>query len=293
MDCIPYTKDENTGTFANGRIVMDAPFRTARVFGVLSVCVGFLTMAALWIGVLRDYDSTTPWRRWVGGSLLLCGFGESMTLLVLTSHVCQTGCSLGTGYAWVVAGTVLWFASGVVLVKWPRAEYRHFSLSMEEDPQQQRNYPERVVDDDDALSGMWRSFSDETTLVEMTTRFYNEETPQLSSSLRNLMSGFDSELHGDLNSSMDPSLSKNGQVNVADFKNHDNHDGSSSPQRTMERLRHQSEIQSSQSVHTTPNTTCRPKIQPQIPPNVQGSSRHDLKSILDDAFDDDDDDKLC
>jgi len=209
--CHPYDFTlRHQGQVDNLGLTLDSKFRTARAFGVLTVCIGFLSMSALWMGVVRDYDSTTNWRRWVGGSLLLCCFFQGMTLIVLQSEVCDFGggdCDLATGANWVIASCVLWFCSGLLLVKWPRAkEYTHSSLAADESEEGNHEYPAEVAGEDD---GVWSGFlkslgSEEVEMIEP-YRDNPEEGgdnnggrpagPQQSSSLRDLFSSFDSELN--------------------------------------------------------------------------------------------------
>ena len=150
--CRQYTDTE--GGRGPQHIFLDTKFHTARACGVLAVCFGFLTMAAMWMGVIRDHESTTNWRRWVGVCLFICCFLEGMTLMVLKSGVCDSqrqgiyrDCLRGEGSITVIISCGLWFLGGIMLVKWPRAdEYEHSTLAADESDEAKHPAPETVWD---------------------------------------------------------------------------------------------------------------------------------------------------
>jgi hypothetical protein len=291
----------------NMGVTLDSKFRTARAFGVLTACIGFLTMAALWLGVVRDYDSTTNWRRWVGGSLLLCCFLQGMTLVVLKSGVCAFGdCHLGGGATWVIFACALWFSSGALLLKWPRAkEYTHSTLAGDEGDDGEYEYPAQVGDDDvSVLSGLWKSMGSEQ--IEMVKPYRDNPqdnkdgrpaAPVQSSSLRDLLSGFNSELNVSFeHASVKPT---NGNTTPKPIPPPPPPPSAPlTPQDALEQLRQQSTIQATKS---PPKPVAPPPVEKVDPPKPKSSvkqpadraavvpqagSREELKNILN-AFDDD------
>lgn len=254
-------------------VVLDAEFRTARAFGIIAACIGFLTMAALWIGIVRDAEFTTTttsrtvsrcsfWRRWVGCGLLVCCFLEGMTLIVLQSGACHNNnknnsdtnnsassqCRLGSGSNWVIVACVQYFVTGILFLQWTssraratsnnnKARYTHASLAVDEDDEDTHSYPAEVPEDheyNNATNNVWSGFwnglgSEEVELVMpnhpyrdnppndmLETNTHGEQQPnhnnsnsisnrpsmsETSSSLRNLLSSFDSELMDTIESS--------------------------------------------------------------------------------------------
>lgn len=305
-ECRAYDVSTSSGTGLPGSgLILDDNFRTAKAFGVLAVCIGFLTMASLWMGVLRDYESTTNWRRWVGGSLLMCCFFEGMTLFVLESGVCdadpqklQRNCRVSSGANWVIASCVLWFASGVVLLKWPRAkEYAHSSLAADESDEHNHEYPAEFAGDYDGMwGGLMKSLGSEE--VEMKPYRDNPEEdqngdrrpslPQQSSSLRDLILGFDDELQVSFEPASGMTPNKSDETSSSS--------GASesitvtplpvpfTPRSAMERLRNQSTIHPSEPPPPRPATPPPPPIPPQPEDN--------LRDLLDGAFGDDDEHDL-
>ena len=300
--CRPYDFYSSSSSSSSSSIFeLDTKFRTARAFGALGVCIGFLTMAALWMGVIRDFESTTNWRRWVGGSLLLCCFCEAMTILILQSEVCiKHHCQLGRGGNWVVAACVLYFSAGVLLLKWPRAvrDYTHSSLAADESEEHNHVYPAEVAAEDDVWSGFWRGLgTEEVEMVggvqpyrdnpdeeETNTGATRPSMPQQSSSLRNMLSSFDSELMVSFEPLAIPENNTNGAAGAANNK----HivevlpppPVQESPTNAMERLRQQSTI------HAAPVQVKAEEAPPARTQQDVGCSRDSLKNILD-AFDDD------
>jgi len=183
------------------QVFLDSHFRIARACGVLAVCIGFLAMSMLWLGVVRDHASTTNWRRWVGSFLVICCFLEAMTLWILMSGVCDsvvsgkyTNCRIAHGGYTVLAACVLWFTSGVVLLKWPRRiEQGHLTLAGDERDEAKNQYPEII--------GFWQYFIhslDNEQQIELpTVKFADTRStimPHQSSSLHDIFESFDDEL---------------------------------------------------------------------------------------------------
>ena len=181
------------------QVFLDPNFRIARACGVLAVCLGFLTMAMLWLGAVRDNNSTSNWRRWVGCSLVICCLFQGMTLWVLESGVCHsvvqgkyTNCEMAHGGRTVMVACVLWFTSGVLLLKWPRKEeYRHSTLAGDENDESKNIYPEIV--------GFWQHLIqtlDDEQQIEVVTVGNSKPVvaTQSLSTLHDIFESFDDEL---------------------------------------------------------------------------------------------------
>jgi hypothetical protein len=182
------------------QVFLDPNFRTARACGVLAVSIGFLTMSMMWLGVIRDYESTTNWRLWVGISLVVCGVLEGMTLWILKSGVCDSvilgkysNCKIAHGGHTVIIACTLWFAAGVLLIKWPRkneSNQRHSTLAGDEADEAKNVYPEII--------GFWqhiiRNLDDEQQIELEKMRGGRPGMGAPQSSLHSMMESFDDEL---------------------------------------------------------------------------------------------------
>ena len=208
----------------------DQLFRTSRGLAIVAACLGFFTMAGLWMGALRDHVAPSKalrmrtrarWKICVGGGLLLCSMIQGMALFILHSNACvhstqvhtsRVACRLGDGGWWVVAATAQYLVTGFLVLGWPCASksYSHASLAPDESEEEQHAYPAEVADDDALWDGFWKGLgSEEVELTDMPTAPYSDHVdpvtdpagtasrpspPPAAPSLRDLLLGFDSEL---------------------------------------------------------------------------------------------------
>lgn len=113
-----------------GFIFLDAFFRSARAFGIITVAVGFLSMIVLWTSAWKGSSSTNV-KRCVGICLMLCCAFEGLTLLILRAGICKspgdgnailqtTGkCTVAEGATTIITACVFWFLTGLALIKVP------------------------------------------------------------------------------------------------------------------------------------------------------------------------------
>jgi hypothetical protein len=133
-----------------------------------------------------------------------------MTLWILKSGVCDSvvlgkysNCKIAHGGRTVIIACTLWFAAGVMLIKWPRKKetrQRHSTLAGDETEEDKNVYPEIV--------GFWQHFMqdlDEEQQLELEKMRGGRPgmgAPQ--SSLHSMMQSFDDELSVCSNTSIDP-----------------------------------------------------------------------------------------
>ena len=198
--------------------------------------------------------------------------------MVLESGVCDFGdCHLGEGASWVIVACVLWFSSGVLLVKWPRAkEYTHSSLAADESDEGNHEYPAEVAEVDDSMwGGFWKSLGSEE--VEMVKPYSDNPedggrpSPVASSSLRDMLSSFDSEL----DVSFEPADATKMKGSVASkpippLSPPPPPAESGTPQNSLEQLRQQSTI----------HATKAPPKPPTPPPEEENATTHGRSSVV-------------
>jgi hypothetical protein len=199
----------------------------------------------------------------------------------------------------------LWLSSGVLLLKWPRAkEYTHSTLAGEESEDGEYEYPAEVGEDDaSVLSGLWKAMGSEQIEMVKPYRDNPEEggagrpaAPAQTSSLRDLLSGFNSEL----NVSFEPASAKPTNGSTSPKPIPPPPPSPSKPvtsQNALEQLRQRSTIQATKTPPTPVAPSPMEKVDPPKPKNKQPAeravvvpqmgSREELKNILNDAFDDD------
>ena len=210
----------------------DQLFRSSRGLAIVAACLGFFTMAGLWMGALRDHVAPKAsslrtrrrarWKICVGSALILCSMIQGMALLILRSDAChstttntssrRTTCRLGDGGWWVVAATLQYLVTGFLVLGWPCAfkNYTHATLAADESEADQHAYPAEVADDGALWGGFWKGLgSEEVELIDMPTAPYTDNVDEVTNpagntsrpslpygtpSLRDLLLGFDTEL---------------------------------------------------------------------------------------------------
>lgn len=113
-----------------GFVFLDAFFRSARAFGIITVAVGFLSMIVLWTSACKGSSSTNV-KRCVGVCLMLCCAFEGLTLLILRAGICKSpgddsavprttgNCTIAEGATTIITACVFWFLTGLALIKVP------------------------------------------------------------------------------------------------------------------------------------------------------------------------------
>ncbi|KAL9186176.1 hypothetical protein ACHAXT_005414 [Thalassiosira profunda] len=92
---------------------LDGTFSAAQGFGFAAWIVGWVMAIAVWSVAPCVASSRTGWRI-IGGLLFTIGLFQLLTLLILASSVCSTGCSLKSGgIVGVVAFLTWWAAAGI------------------------------------------------------------------------------------------------------------------------------------------------------------------------------------
>jgi hypothetical protein len=102
--------DKNWGDF-------DLWFNAAKTFSSIAVTVGGLVMIGVLVSCCCSCGPVLAyWGTW---GMVICGFSQGFTLLVLVSQECQSQCSLNTTGIFSMVAVVLWFLGAVVVSQLP------------------------------------------------------------------------------------------------------------------------------------------------------------------------------
>jgi hypothetical protein len=163
-------------------VFSDINFHLSRGLAVGTVCLGFGTMAALWIGMLQDSirhgrgrhrgvtlrPNCCHWSRGVALALWVCAGLQvaSFWLLQHDSVLCgHMDCPWGKGSSIVMAATLQYLLTGILMCWWPQSfdTYTHTSLANNEgDEDQDYDHPAEVAEiDDRGWGNLWNDLSSE------------------------------------------------------------------------------------------------------------------------------------
>jgi hypothetical protein len=165
-------------------IFSDIYFHIARGLAVGTMCLGFGTMAALWIGMLRDSTrrhrgvslrpNSCHWSRGVALTLWVCA-ALQMTSFWLLQHgsiLCKhMDCHWGRGSSIVVAASIQYILTGILMCWWPRNydTYSHGTIANDETQDVDYDHPEEVAEiDEGGWGSLWNDLSSEQVeLIEL------------------------------------------------------------------------------------------------------------------------------